>query len=214
MSPLIPFLWRPPAAAAPAIAFDTATGAAGSGSATRSWSHTCTGSDLILLVGTGCNSGTVSSITYGGTGLTKIANISNGTVGEVELWGLVGPPAGTATVLVTNSVPTYVSGISASYTGVNQSALPSIHGTSTANNPLSVSLTTTVDKSWLVLIGKNDATVDVFSSGTNGTDRYTPNGGITAWGDTNGPKSPAGTYAVDMNCKSNVAGAACVLEPA
>ena len=43
----------------------------------------------------------VSSVTYNGTGLTFIGQISQGNDSRVELWSYLNPPATTANVVVT-----------------------------------------------------------------------------------------------------------------
>ena len=123
------------------------TGSAGSscapnsgGTSTRlSWSHTVgSGSSRILLVGVafrvdngGLGAGTfITGIKLGSTALTCVAAIDdnaagscgNGTSGTVflrsEIWSLVNPASGAATITVTSNSATTIVGSSASFSGV------------------------------------------------------------------------------------------------
>lgn len=99
---------------------------------------------LIVVVGINESSRTVSSMSYGGTAMTKIHN-SGGTVTRVEMWCLVNPPAGTANVSVTLSGSSGCSMGALNFFNVNQttpygavaagnseSGAPSVSVTSTA----------------------------------------------------------------------------------
>lgn len=196
-----------------AIARDASSSAVNASASSLTFSHTCTGSNLLLLVGVGANSTDTSGVTYNGVAMTQIATDVTGTAGYASLWGLLAPSTGANNIVVTQTTTTYMSACAVSYTGVVQSGLPSITGTDSAT-PLSISLTTTVDNSWLVVFGKNDASVDGFSNGTNGTIVVTPNGNITSFADSNAAKSPAGSYTTAMTSSSNVVGVACAIAPA
>jgi fibronectin-binding autotransporter adhesin len=97
---------------------------------TTSWSHTVTtsGTNRILIVAAHINfrnSSLVSSITYGGQSLTKLAAVQNGTADDDEIWYLLNPPTGTNTVIATTT-PGLLASTGAvfsatSFVGVNQS---------------------------------------------------------------------------------------------
>ena len=122
-----------------ALAFDAvgpgSSGASG-GSSPLTWSHTCTGSDLLLLAGVVVDhapdtSDTVS-VTYAGTAMTSLGRVHSGGAGQsfgfVEVFRLIAPAAGANTVSVTFSAgPDNVSAGSLSFSGADQSA-----GTGTA----------------------------------------------------------------------------------
>src|SRR3954470_23776996 len=99
---------------------------AGTGNSTATpitWSHTVgNGSNRLLLVGVelSSTSKTVSSVTYGAANLTRVATISN--IGVVEIWRLVAPPVGAATVTINLSGNTKTIGGSVSFFGVDQGA--------------------------------------------------------------------------------------------
>ncbi len=88
---------------------------------TRTWSHTVnSGNNRILIVGLALRdrARTVSSITYGGTALTKITSsaVRNG----VELWRLVAPAVGSANIVATWSGSSDVVGWSGTFTNIDQ----------------------------------------------------------------------------------------------
>ena len=106
------------------VAFDAKTGPQTGNGSSVSWSHTCTGTDCVLLVASTIDSGgpAISSVTYGGTALTLIDTVVDGDVSvtRAELWVLKAAPAGTATVAVTYaSAGNYIVG-AASFTNTHQ----------------------------------------------------------------------------------------------
>lgn len=60
------------------------------------------GTNRLLMVGIGYknDAGSVSSVTYGGVALTKLGQINNSTISKVELWYLLNPQVGTASLVV------------------------------------------------------------------------------------------------------------------
>lgn len=110
-----------------AIAKDAFTSASNAYENTLSWSHTCAGSQRLLMVGVVTLADSppppdIVSLTYNGVALTKISGVSEGGV-HVELWYLVNPPAGTYNIVITHD-GTYNTGwclgMATSYTGVDQ----------------------------------------------------------------------------------------------
>ena len=88
---------------------------------TQTWAHTVpSGNNRVLVVGLSLRTltRTVTSLTYGGTALTKIGS-SNVRMG-VELWRLVGPTVGTANLVATWSGSSDMVGWSGSFTNVDQ----------------------------------------------------------------------------------------------
>ena len=104
-------------------------------------SHTCTGSDRLLLVTVmlEVNSRSVSGITYNGVALTKLGDVtfSPGPDMRGEIWYLVAPATGANNVVISiaGGTATFSGGIH-SFTGVDQTtptgAFASNSGTSTA----------------------------------------------------------------------------------
>jgi len=107
-----------------AIALDVKTSATGSG-ATLSWSHTCTGSNLALVVDVGSYDGAsgnrVSTVTYNGVALTRLAEVTGAAFDNSSLWGLKNPATGANTITVTfvGTVGSAIGG-GQSFTGVDQ----------------------------------------------------------------------------------------------
>lgn len=94
---------------------------------TINWSHTCTGSNLLLVVGVGVGSTNDASVTttvkYNNVSMTSAGKMhsNNGTNGYVELFYLVNPTTGANTAVVTsNTSVTSLEGGSISFTGVDQ----------------------------------------------------------------------------------------------
>ncbi len=113
-----------------AVAFDavgpSSAGTAASGTS-LSWSHTCTGSNLVLVVGVAIgiigDSGKSASATYNGVAMTSagVVHSGAGTDGFVQMFYLAGPATGANTVAITitgGSVD--ITGGSVSFTGAHQ----------------------------------------------------------------------------------------------
>jgi hypothetical protein len=109
----------------PAIdAISTAT--VSSGQSSRTFSHTTSGTDRLIIVGISFNNDdlqTVSSVTYAGQALTKIGQAVQSDDARVELWYRVAPTTGTNNVVVTFSAGLNDGGVigAMTFTGVNQS---------------------------------------------------------------------------------------------
>lgn len=143
-----------------AIAHDADSHTDGGTSATFNWSHTCTGSNLVLMVFVGIiDTGlhpTVSGITYNGVALTHVVASNNyGTSSNyADYWYIKNPTTGANSIAVTlSSAPNIqVFGGGISLTGVDQTnpidafntsnsaggncpgACPSVTVTTVANN--------------------------------------------------------------------------------
>src|SRR3990167_10464566 len=195
-----------------AIAFDATASGNDDTSSTMSWNHTCTGSNLILVVGVSLQDASLADrqvspdgITYNGVALTQI--IEKDTPNDhSELWYLINPATGTHAVSVTtNGACSGLNGGSVSLTGVDQTnpvdASNSGGGTGTAQ---SLSLTTVADNAWIVdtvaISGTGTVTMAAHTGRTqrwNGLDSFSedPRGA----GSTYGPISPAGATTVDWS---------------
>lgn len=111
-----------------AVAFDAVgpSSAGTTGSSPLSWTHTAgAGSNMAVIVGVSQMDGALSlgsvTATYGGTAMTFLgARASNdSTAGAAWMFGLVSPPTGAQTVVVTGSGDQFIGG-SISFTGVDQ----------------------------------------------------------------------------------------------
>jgi len=142
-----------------AIAFDAASSRDGATNISYSWSHTCTGANLILVVGVsivdsgGGGPAAVTGITYNSVALTLIRRGLGGSSNATEMWRLIAPATGANTIAVTLSqAPVQNSmGGAVSLTGVHQTTPvdASNAATSSAGNA-SVSVTTVAANAWLV----------------------------------------------------------------
>jgi hypothetical protein len=133
-----------------AIAFDASSGAANTGSTSTTWSHTCTGTNLVLLVSVWGQGPSLSeTVTYNGVSV-PLLGVKQGVAGgdmATALYMLLAPATGAHNVVVTGG---FAAGAAVSYTGVvsglfSTSAL--LVGTNTSP---SVSVTTTTDGSQIV----------------------------------------------------------------
>lgn len=135
-----------------AVAFD-ATSYSGNQTVTPySWSHTCSGSDRVLIVGvtvmdpTG-NAPTVTGVTYNGVALTQIQSNGWDDAGSFYLrsylWRLIAPATGANTVQVTlSAAPNTSIGGAVSVTGAHQTTPET--GTAGTNNITGSAISTTL----------------------------------------------------------------------
>lgn len=102
-----------------AIAFDAQSSDSGNG-ATLSWSHTCSGTDRVLVVSVGYlgdASKLVSGITYNGVALTNVRADEIEDKAQSQIWYLENPDAGTYDIEVTFSSAVEAVGAGVSLTG-------------------------------------------------------------------------------------------------
>jgi hypothetical protein len=192
-----------------AIAFDAATDGGVVTATSLTWSHTCTGSNLILLVGfNGSSAGgtdDITGVTYNGVSMTLAAK-KDPTGGDriLYVYYLIGPATGAHNVVISASSSHNLSGGAVSYTGALQSGQPDNTTTnvevSSSSKTLTTSLTTVADNCWTVLLeGCYDASAGP-TAGTGATRRIF-DGNFGAWGlfDSNGLIHPAGSYSMTTN---------------
>jgi uncharacterized repeat protein (TIGR01451 family) len=118
------------------VVFDSVTSFSGQLTRTSpgnslTFSHTTTGTNLLMVVGvsmniSGRNTTTVSGVTYNGVALTSAGTAISITNRRTELWYLIAPATGTHNVVVTLSVPGFGNPIigtvagAATFTGADQ----------------------------------------------------------------------------------------------
>ncbi len=121
-------------------------GESSSGVSSYTYSHTCTGSNLCLIVAVYDRSGdTTTGVTYNGVAMSQLKKATVPTQGfEVYLYGLINPATGAHNVVISRSGSTStITGLSVSYTGVKQSGLPDASASGTATTQtITTSLTT------------------------------------------------------------------------
>ncbi len=190
-----------------AIAYDTS--ASGNAAATSlTYSHTCTGTNLILYVGVFIISGAdqVTGVTYGGVAMTRVDYVLVDTNVGTYLYQLVAPSTGANNVVVSMSTSLTVQGSSSSFTGAAQSGQPDAHTTMVETTNViqsTTSLTTVADNDWLVAFCTNNSGGSFATSATNLTRRTNFN--FSAIFDTNAAQTPAGSKSVTVNMNSGSA---------
>ena len=138
-----------------AIAFDSSAmgaavaGGVGSGA---TWSHTCSGSNRLLIVAIGDVQALPTAVTYNGVAMTLI--VQNGS--SLVVYYLLNPSTGTNTVSITTTDLNY-RGVSVSYTGVLQTSQPdsysAINNYGTGGNVASGSTTVVAQGCWIIACG-------------------------------------------------------------
>ena len=201
------------------LAFDaTANGAATPGTSIT-YSHTCTGSNLILLVAIVNSGGTggdvITGITYNSVAMTNAISVDGGNF-RVYWWFLVNPATGANDVVVSSSDSEFLRSASASYTGALQTGQPD--GTDsdiqTPGTTITSSITTTEDNSWNMSAVANASNLDMTASTGVGAERNNVVN-VLHIGDSDAPKTPAGAHGMTWTCSSqNLAAVQISIAPA
>lgn len=188
--------------------FDASGGNQSASATALSWSHTCTGQNLVLLVGIFVNSGdNISAVTYNSVPMTQLTKQATGDGTEIYIYGLINPSTGANNVVFTISGgATAIAGVSASYTGAKQSGLPDAvgAGANTASATLAVSVTTNVANVWVIGI-MNHRAAQAITSVTNGVQRGAEQASILSLWDSDMSVSPAGSFTMTMNLNGSSA---------
>lgn len=192
-----------------AIARDTATqmtkGSGGISSVT--FSHTCTGSNLTLLVGFQLV-GTVTGVTYNGVSMSLLSDQLDASGIHIYLYGLVGPATGANNVVITRNVTTdTIYYQSVSYTGVSQIGLPDSTNKGTNSlTSLTVSTTTVADKAVVIGLGSSagaavvaGAGITFYSAAGAGASNFNMGESSTF------PITPAGSYSMTVTGTTSMA---------
>lgn len=103
-----------------AIAFDASSSAKTDGNTSLTFSHTCSGSDRVLIVAL-CVQNSASSVTatYNGTSMTAAANDSGAWV-STYMFRLIAPSTGANNVVISWTGSDAAIGLATSWTGVDQ----------------------------------------------------------------------------------------------
>lgn len=182
------------------ISLDLATdGGATLTSATHTFSHTCTGTSLFLLVHafTNVNSDTVTGATYNGVTMTLIKKTINSTDRFMYVFYLINPTTGAHNVVISaNTAANALGGNAISYKGARQTLQPDASSNisfTLGEGTLPVSLTTVRNNCWTALFTTASGTSAAAS--TNSTLRITNGtfGGEKIF-DNNGPIIPPALY--------------------
>lgn len=187
------------------IVFDSSSqGVVSPGSSPLTISHTCTGNNLVLLVGVTCETDSITGVTYDSVAMTQLVKYVDGSTGNINaMYGLLAPHTGTHNIVVSWSGSHYVGAAGASYGGVKQTGLPDAYNTAYSNSSvasLTASVTSTVDNCWATAYIYGNTTS--ISQGTGGTLRQNV-GNQRGLEDSNAPISPAGSYSIALNFSPN-----------
>lgn len=186
-----------------AIAFDASSSGGPGPSSPVSWSHTCTGSDLVLIVAIAQFTGSaiLTGVTYNGVSMTAVANkLLPGSGGRVSVYRLFSPATGANTITVSFSggdINTYTGAIS--LTGVSSTGQVSSTG-SASSSALSTSNTPSADNGWIIDAGYLLSSIgNTLTVGGSQTDRVNISAGnsLRFAMSTRGPVSPAASTAMD-----------------
>jgi len=207
-----------------AIALDTSVNGGLHTGTSLTYSHTCTGSNLILFVGIfgDIDNDYVTGVTYNGVSMTAVDKSQIPGDRWVYLYYLIAPATGANNVVVSASNSIAIDAQSASYTGAAQSSQPdnstvSSDGSDTLTGA-TVTLTSSANNCWTFMVLKTEGSAPTAGAGT--TRRQTGNN--MSIFDSNGAITPAGstslvaawgeddTYAAVMASFSPVGGAATV----
>ncbi len=180
---------------------NNSSGTGGSGT-TCTVAHTvAAGSDRILFVHamgyTGAPAVTITGITYGGVAMNIIAQNSAQGNNRAALAYLINPTVGAANIVVSFSRTVNGAAVTAAdYTGVAQTGQPD-SSNSAASSPVTsrtLATTTVADNCW-VIGGSLAGSQPVASTGFN---TITSSGTALLLGDSNGVKTPPGSYSMTV----------------
>lgn len=187
-----------------------------------SWSHTSTGSELVMLAGATMQSATdanrdITALTYNGASLISVRRDNNDATDLTsEVWYMAAPDTGSAlTVSVTFVDTTTACGYSITLTGVDQSSPLDAQNGTTATDATSIStaVTTVADNAWVIdIVAKQEnGFCTGLSAGAGQTERQVSNAAAVDGGlSTEGPQTPAGSVTMSWT----FTGANCGLAPA
>lgn len=165
-----------------AIAFDAAAAEGVSPGSSLTYSHTCTGSNLLLFVGIwqSTDGDHITAVTYNSVSMTRILRQAGAVGGgSVYLYFLINPSTGSNSVSITADTSALISAASSSYTGAKQSGQPDSSSSSNVHSTSDTETTTVVDTNcWLVMFG-TDQSGGTISAGTGTTKRAGKDGGYS-----------------------------------
>lgn len=187
-----------------AIAYDASANGTALPDTTCTWSHTCTGSNRLLIVvitSAGGYEDVITGVTYNSVAMTRVPSVgyvydAGSQNRAVFMYYLIAPSTGANNVVVSASSARYLRCASASYTGVKQSGFPDgSNSNSNSGDESATSVTTSVttgdDNCWN--ISGLMSYQPVASTGV--TERQNVNN-YCGLGDSNGAKTPPGSYSM------------------
>lgn len=188
-----------------AIAFDNAVyGGLVNPSSSQTYAYTVgTGSNRILFVGVVANV-SITGVTYGGMAMTFISSSQNGSDLTAYLYYLIAPASGSNNVIVSAGSSGVILSGAVSYSGASQTGVPDASHTAIATGVTSWSdsVTTVADNSWAIaMIRENVGRSATVGANTN---NRVDGGGHGFHMVDGGPKTPAGSFALNISSFSGV----------
>jgi len=190
------------------IAYDNASHSGFLNGTSNNLSHTTAGSDRLLMVYIFSTIDNITGVTYNGVSATFVQKqlMTGAAAGQyIHEYILINPASGANNVTVTSSsgMGGYISAVS--YTGARQTSQPDNSAKQAANpvTSLTTSVTTVADNCWLVGYAYVNGSM---TAGTATTLRGGSVANVLQAMDSNGAKSPAGSYSLITNCSSGFAG--------
>lgn len=177
------------------IAYDAvSTYTSGAPATSHTISHTCTGSNRLLLVGfyKSNTADDVTGITYAGVAMTRVQT-SSFSASRAYLYAIMAPATGANNIVISISASRSIEAVNTSYTGCNQDYTPDATTSATASAATSISVnTTTVNNNcWTAGYARNES---ANFSGYTGTARGGARNNNMI--DSNSAKTPAGAVAL------------------
>lgn len=191
-----------------AIAHDSSTAVTATlGVTTKTFSHTCSGSDRILWVAAGANTaaGDPTGITYAGNAMTKVNSVFLQTT-WVALWYIIAPATGANNVVITCTGTGNVTGGAMSFTGASQTSIPDSSAADTVQTTVvtsySRSTTTVADNCFTVSSGRANGGLTI----TGGANTTVTQPEVVAMGNymirSTAAHTPAGTSTLNVTSAS------------
>ena len=193
-----------------AIAHDSTTTVQTNATSPLTFSHTCTGSDLVLFVTSVSNtSETTTGVTYNGVAMTKVGEVTDTNGPTQYLWVLFSPSTGANDVVVTNSGGVMAGG-AASYTGVDQGGLDASSNVvrDATTTSFAASLSTVVEDCWVICTSRTGGGL-ALTAGANTVMRAQPETtylGSSAFWDTGAAQGSPGSKTMTVTCTSQFFG--------
>ena len=195
-----------------ALAFDAKSDSDGyTNAASVTWSHTCTGSNLGLVVGDGGwhpSGHTVSGVTYNAVALTARATSAlSGGDDQASCWTLINPASGANNVVVsiTNGGSGDAGGtVATSFTGAHQTTMHADATTATGNDgtpTITIPNNTTADACFDVVAAGSGAD-PAMTARTNRTEIDSQADGGEGWGGSYLIPAPSGNQVMGWTATS------------
>ncbi len=170
---------------------------------TATYSHTCTGSQLILFVSvvddTTNGADKIAGVTYAGVSMTRIISMFNNPGNEpLFLYMLTAPATGANNVVITSTANITVSSAAVSYTGAAQSGQPDATSANfTIGNSATCTTNVVAANCWVIAAG-SDGAIGSPTAGTGINAVRTTMTFEAVTGDSNGTVS-TGNYNTTFN---------------